>query len=70
MTDAVAASLVLALLSGIGVFSLGFTAAGVQAVAGIAVVLDAVWILLASSYLWRRPELATPDVRPSVRRGL
>jgi hypothetical protein len=52
------ASVVLALASGVGVFTIGYTAAGIQAVAGVSVVLDAVWILIASLYLWRRPELA------------
>ena len=52
------ASVVLALASGIGVFTIGYTAAGIQTVAGVAAVLDAVWILLVSLHLWRRPEVA------------
>jgi hypothetical protein len=52
------ASAVLALASVVGVFTIGYTGAGIQAVAGVTAVLNAVWILLASLYLWRRPELA------------
>jgi hypothetical protein len=53
------ASVVLALLSGVGVFAIGYTGAGIQGIAGVTVVLNAVWILLASFYLWRCPELAS-----------
>jgi MFS family permease len=53
------ASVILAVMSGVGVFTLGFTGPGIQTVAGVTAVLNAVWILLASFYLWRRPELAT-----------
>ena len=50
------ASLVLALASVAGAFTVGYTAAGIQTVAGITAVLDAIWTLLVSFYLWRRPE--------------
>lgn len=53
------ASVVLTLLSGVGVFTLGFISAGIQIVGVITVLLNAVWILLASLYLLRRPELVT-----------
>ena len=52
------ASVVLALLSVVGAFTLGYAGAGLQTVAGIAVLLDSVWILLVSVFLWRDPALA------------
>ena len=52
------ASGVLVLASAVGVLTIGSTAVGIQAVAGITLLLNSVWILLASLYLWRRPELA------------
>jgi hypothetical protein len=54
----VISSVVLALASCVGVFTIGYTGAGIQAVAGVTAVLNAVWILLASLSLWRRPEMA------------
>ncbi|HET6877567.1 MAG TPA: hypothetical protein VFH38_08570 [Jatrophihabitans sp.] len=54
-----AASVVLALVSLAGACTIGSAAAGVQTVAGIAAVLDSVWILLASFYLWRKPAAAS-----------
>ncbi|HZC53369.1 MAG TPA: hypothetical protein VE441_12840 [Mycobacterium sp.] len=54
------ASVVLALASIVGAFTIGYATAGIQAVAGITAVLNAIWILLASFYLWRHPELASP----------
>jgi hypothetical protein len=54
------ASLVLALASVVGAFTIGYTAVGIQTVAGVTAVLNSVWILLVSFYLWRRPELASP----------
>jgi hypothetical protein len=51
------ASVLLALVSVVGVFTLGYAAAGVQTVAGIAVLLDSVWILVMSIFLWRDPSL-------------
>jgi hypothetical protein len=52
------ASLVLALGSIAGVFLLGSVAVGIQAAAGIAVLLDGVWMLLVSLFVWRKPTLA------------
>lgn len=52
------ASVVLALVSLVGVVTLGYAGAGVQIVAAVAVVLDSVWILLVSIFLWRDPSLA------------
>jgi hypothetical protein len=54
------ASMLLALLSLAGAVTIGFSAPGIQVVAGIAVVLDCVWILLVSLFLWRDPALALP----------
>jgi hypothetical protein len=54
------ASTVLALISVAGVFTIGYTAAGIQVVAAIAAILDGVWILMVSIYLWRDPALALP----------
>lgn len=53
------ASVVLALASLVGALTIGYAAAGIQTVAGITAVLNAVWILLASFYLWRHPDLAS-----------
>lgn len=57
------ASALLAVLSAIGATTVGYTADGIQATAGIAILLDCVWILLTSLYLWRTPELGAdpPD---------
>lgn len=52
------ASVVLALVSIVGAFTIGYVTTGIQATAGIAAILDSVWIFLASFYLWRDPELA------------
>jgi len=49
---------VLALVSLVGACTIGYDADGIQAVAGIAILLDTAWILLVSIYLWRDPELA------------
>jgi hypothetical protein len=54
------ASIVLALLSAVGAWAIGFDTTGILAVAGIAVLADSVWILLVSIFLWRHPELALP----------
>lgn len=54
------ASVVLALLSLVGAFTIGYDTSGIQIVAGIAVLLDSVWILLVSIFLWRDPALALP----------
>jgi len=49
---------VLARVSLVGACTIGYDADGIQAVAGIAILLDTAWILLVSIYLWRDPELA------------
>jgi hypothetical protein len=54
------ASVVLALVSIVGAFTIGYPTTGIQATAGIAVILDSVWIFLVSFFLWRDPELALP----------
>ena len=54
------ASLVLALASAVGACTIGYGSDAIQAVAGIAVLLDSVWILLVSIFLWRDPGLASP----------
>jgi hypothetical protein len=51
-------SVVLALASVVGAFTLGYAGTAVQAVAGIAVLLDSVWILVVSIFLWRDPSPA------------
>jgi hypothetical protein len=50
-------SVLLALLSLVGAFTIGFAGTGIQVVAGIAVLLDSVWIFLVSVALWRRPNM-------------
>lgn len=54
------ASVVLALVSIVGAFTMGYATTGIQATAGIAVILDSVWILLVSFFLWRDPKMALP----------
>ncbi|MGZ4199385.1 MAG: hypothetical protein ACXVP1_04300 [Thermoleophilia bacterium] len=54
------ASCVLVLLSLIGAFTVGYGSDAIQIIAGIAVVLDSVWILLVSFYMWRKPQRAAP----------
>jgi hypothetical protein len=56
----VVSSVVLALVSVIGAFTIGYDTSGIQVVAGVAIVLDSVWILLVSIFLWRDPALALP----------
>ena len=55
------ASIVLALASTVGAFTVGYATTGIQAAAGIAVILDAVWIFLVGIFLWRDPTIALPD---------
>lgn len=55
-----AASVVLALISIVGAVTIGYATTGTQTIAGIAVILDSVWIFLVSFLLWRDPELAVP----------
>jgi hypothetical protein len=43
----------LALLSLAGAFTIGYGSDAIQVVAGVAVLLDAVWILLVSVFMWR-----------------
>jgi hypothetical protein len=54
------ASVVLALVSIVGAFTIGYATTGIQATAGIAVILDSIWIFLVSFFLWRDPKLALP----------
>lgn len=56
----VVTSIVLALMSAVGACAIGYDTSGIQVVAGIAVLLDSVWILLVSIFLWRHPEVALP----------
>lgn len=50
------ASVVLTVVSIVGAFTIGYATTGIFATAGIAVILDSVWILLVSLFLWRNPE--------------
>ena len=54
------ASVLLALLSIVGAFTIGYATTGIQDTAGIAVIVDSVWIFVVSFFLWRDPELALP----------
>jgi hypothetical protein len=56
----VVASVVLALASVVGAFTIGYAATGIQAIAGITILLDSVWILVVSIFLWRDPTVALP----------
>lgn len=56
----VAASILLALTSVVGACTIGYAATGIQVVAGVAMLLDSIWIFVASWYLWRDPALALP----------
>jgi hypothetical protein len=53
-------STVLALASVVGACTIGYDNSGIQAIAGITIMLDTVWILLISIFLWRDPALALP----------
>jgi hypothetical protein len=55
------ASVVLALVSIVGAFTIGYPTTGIQATAGIAVILDSVWIFVVSFFIWRDPEVALPS---------
>ena len=55
-----AASGVLVLLSLIGAFTIGYGSDAIQITAGIAILLDGVWILLVSVFMWRNPQRAAP----------
>ena len=54
------ASVILALLSIVGAFTIGYATTGIQTTAGIAVILDSIWIFLVSFFLWRDPKVALP----------
>ena len=54
------ASGVLVLVSLIGAFTIGYGSDAIQIIAGIAVLLDSVWILLVSFFMWRNPPRAAP----------
>jgi hypothetical protein len=54
------ASVGLALVSIVGAFTIGYAGTGILAAAGIALILDSVWVFLVSYFLWREPELALP----------
>lgn len=49
---------ILALVTLVGAFTIGYTGDGIQTVAAIAVLLDSVWIFLVSIFLWRDPTVA------------
>jgi hypothetical protein len=51
------ASIVLSAVSLVGAFTIGYATTGTQVTAGIAVILDSVWIFLVSLYLWADPKL-------------
>jgi hypothetical protein len=57
----VVTSAVLALVSAVGACTIGYDSSGIQAVAGIAVLLDSVWMLLVSLFLWRDSVRAVTD---------
>jgi hypothetical protein len=54
------ATVVLALATAVGACTIGYATSGIQTVAGIAVLLDSVWILVVSIFLWRDPAVALP----------
>ena len=53
-------SVALALLSIVGAFAIGYATMGILMTAGIAAILDSVWIFLVSFFLWRDPKVALP----------
>jgi hypothetical protein len=50
----------LVLFSLIGAFTIGHGSDAIQIIAGITVLLDSVWILLVSVFMWRNPQRAAP----------
>jgi hypothetical protein len=52
------ASVVLVLVSIAGACTIGFASAGLQVIAGVALLLDSAWILAVNVFLFRRPALA------------
>jgi hypothetical protein len=55
------ASVVLALVSIAGAFTIGYATTATFVLSGVAIVLDSVWIFLVSLFLWRDPTLALPS---------
>jgi hypothetical protein len=53
-------SVVLVLVSIVGAFTIGYDSDAIQTVAGIAVLLDSVWIFLVGFFLWRKVEAGLP----------
>lgn len=51
----IVASGFVAAISAVGAFTIGYASDGIQVVAGAAILLDSVWILLVSVFLWRDP---------------
>ena len=54
------ASVVLALVSIVGAFTIGYATAGILAAAGVALIFDSAWVFVVSFFLWRDPDLALP----------
>jgi hypothetical protein len=54
------ASAVLVLVSAVGAFTIGYSGNAIQAVAGMAVLLDSVWILVTGLLMWRASSRAAP----------
>jgi hypothetical protein len=55
------ASLILVLVSIAGAFAIGYASTALQAVAGVALLLDSGWIFAVSIFLFRDPTLALRD---------
>lgn len=55
------ASVILVPISFVGAFAVGYATTGILVCAGVALILDPVWILLVSFFLWRDPQLALPE---------
>jgi len=53
-------SVVLAVVSVVGAAGVSYASNTIQTVTGIGLILDTLWILVVSVYLWRQPELAIP----------
>ena len=54
------ASGMLVLLSLLGALTIGYGSDPIQIIAGVAVMLDSVWILLVSVFMWRNPLRGAP----------
>jgi hypothetical protein len=52
---------VLTFASLVGAFAIAYATTGIHVVAGAAVVLDGIWILLVSIFMWRDPTVAIPE---------